>query len=245
MNIKSGRALCNGISFTSQNNVVTGYIDRYGEKNIKIKEKKASKKYLPSKIDHYLSKTPFIRGVYFLIDNKYIRIVFIFSILLSLINNSSWIHQNTKINQLLFLIETLVTIIIIAVIIKHIIYHKNVFSFHGAEHKVANTIWDNRALTLREVKKSSRISEHCGSNLVVFWIVCQLLLIPFNLPEVINILAGFSIAYELFKINNGHKKPIISIFYKLGGFMQEKILTREPSDEQLDLAILVAKAMQK
>lgn len=48
MNIKGGRALYNGIAFTSKNNHVTGVIDKNGELNIKIKPKKTYKKKIAS-----------------------------------------------------------------------------------------------------------------------------------------------------------------------------------------------------
>ncbi|MCG8481950.1 MAG: DUF1385 domain-containing protein [Clostridia bacterium] len=245
MNIKGGRALYNGIAFTSKNNKAIGVIDENGESIIKIQERIIHKKILPKKIDKAISKLPFIRGVYFLFENKYMRIIFVISIMLSLLSNSSLVSENTHLIHLLIFFEAVFSIIILIILIKHFIKYKHVIAFHGAEHKVANTLWDKRELTLNEVRKSSRISEHCGSNLVIFWMVCQLLLLPFNFPEVLDILLGFSIAYELFKIKNGHKKPIISLFYKIGAFLQEKIVTREPNDKQIELAILIVQSLQK
>lgn len=200
---------------------------------------------MPLKIEQTISKMPFIRAIYFLLENKYMRIVFTISIGLSLLSSSRLVNDSNGLDDFVFILEAVFSIVLLAIIIKYLTKYKHVIAFHGAEHKVANTLWSNKPLTLDEVRKASRISEHCGTNLAIFWIMCQLILLPFNLPDILDLLIGFSAAFELFKIKNGHKKPIISLFYKIGGYIQEKILTKEPTDKQIELAISMVQSLKK
>jgi Protein of unknown function (DUF1385) len=55
----------------------------------------------------------------------------------------------------------------------------------------------------------------------------------------VTFLSIISIGYELFKLNP--QKRIVQPFYVLGGFIQKYIVTSEPKDEEIELAIVALK----
>jgi len=119
------------------------------------------------------------------------------------------------------------------------------WKFHGAEHKVIYALDNDMPLDIKSVRKCPRIAERCGTNLVMFLFVFKFvfrLFIPF--PSIVVILA-FVLAYELFDLEGGDKLPIIKYFFKAGYWCQEKLFTREPTDEQLLAAIATAKVLVK
>jgi len=61
---------------------------------------------------------------------------------------------------------------------------------------------------------------------------------------IINIVS-YAFAYELFNIKNGEKMLFISLFYKLASILQEKVITIEPDEKQIELAILTLKELEK
>ena len=129
------------------------------------------------------------------------------------------------------------------VIKKMFIKMGQLWKFHGAEHKVVYALDKDIPLNLESVRKCPRIAERCGTNLVMFLLVFKLvfrLFIPF--PSIVVILA-FVLAYELFDLEHGAKLPIIKYFFKAGYWCQEKLFTREPTDEQLSAAIATAEVL--
>ena len=54
---------------------------------------------------------------------------------------------------------------------------------------------------------------------------------------------AFILAYEIFCVNDGEKKPIIKYFYKTGMWLQKNLFTIEPTDQQLQAAISTMKVL--
>ena len=131
------------------------------------------------------------------------------------------------------------------IIKKTFIKMRQLWKFHGAEHKIVYALDKDIPLKLESVRKCPRIAERCGTNLVMFLIVFKIvfrMFIPY--PSIILILA-FVLAYELFDLENGENLPIIKYFFKAGYWCQEKLFTREPTDEQLLAAIATAEVLVK
>lgn len=119
------------------------------------------------------------------------------------------------------------------------------FMYHGAEHKCINCIEHGRALTVENVRKSSRLHKRCGTSFmflvmiisIIFFIfiqvdnrvlryVIRLLLIP--------VVAGVS--YEFIRLAGRSENKIISALSKPGLCMQY-ITTKEPDDSMIEVAI--------
>ncbi len=129
-----------------------------------------------------------------------------------------------------------------------------VFMYHGAEHKTINAYENSEELTPERVKLYSVQHTRCGTSflltlvllsIVVFslfgplplhWrLLTRILMIPF--------LAGIS--YEYIRLLSKHiESPIVKLIIKPNLALQ-KLTTREPSLEMLEVSISAFKAMIK
>ncbi len=122
---------------------------------------------------------------------------------------------------------------------------KRVFEYHGAEHKVIHCYEHEEELTVENAKKFTTLHPRCGTafllivmvisivafsflewNNIVLRIVVKLLLLPF--------VAGIS--YEIIKWAGASDSKLVKIVM-YPGLMLQKLTTREPDNEQLEVAI--------
>lgn len=135
---------------------------------------------------------------------------------------------------------------------------KRTFMYHGAEHKTISCYEKGLELTVENAKKCSRVHDRCGTTFMVFVLLISILV--FALVEsiigvsveklyrvllklaLLPVVAGLS--YELLK---GLAKTNCFIFYplKLPGLLLQKITTREPSDDMLEVAITAFKTVME
>lgn len=132
------------------------------------------------------------------------------------------------------------------------------FMYHGAEHKTISCHEKGFELTVENAKKCSRVHDRCGTTFMVFVMLisiltfavfeslvgesldgilrvgCKLLLLP--------IVAGLS--YELLK---GLAKTSCWVFYplKVPGLLLQKITTKEPDDDMIEVAIVAFKKVME
>jgi len=113
---------------------------------------------------------------------------------------------------------------------------KRLWQFHGAEHKAFNIYTSGADLSLSAVKEASRVSERCGTNLVVILlpIVTLLSLVTYQMPLVI-LVVSLSIGYEIF--NWSSRRQHLKRVFLIAGFIQKHIVTAEPTEEQMRVAI--------
>lgn len=138
---------------------------------------------------------------------------------------------------------------------------KRVFQYHGAEHKSIYCYEDGKALTVENARKYKTLHPRCGTSFLLVTVVVSILLFsavfPF-LPEVsshtwLNQLAYVfikiplmfpvaGIAYEMTRLSARFpSNPIVRAF-TWPGLMLQHITTREPDDDQLEIALV---ALQK
>lgn len=113
----------------------------------------------------------------------------------------------------------------------------NIGKYHAAEHMVANTFDKNGALTIANVRKSSRVHRSCGANFFVFLFSINILLINIFDNNAFNFFIAYIIAYELFIVRNKIAQIFFKPFYWLGSLLQYLLLTSPPKDEHLQIAI--------
>jgi len=150
----------------------------------------------------------------------------------------------TNSNVLFNIIEGLTKIIIFVLYVYFISKMKDIkelFRYHGAEHKVINCHEDKKEVNLENVKKYSVIHKRCGTSFLIFVVLISVLFyifipnsLSFGIKFLLRLLllpliAGF--AYEFLKFSAKH-----DFFTFFGGFVQ-KMTTKEPSDEQIEVAI--------
>jgi uncharacterized protein YqhQ len=130
---------------------------------------------------------------------------------------------------------------------------KRVFMYHGAEHKTINAFEDGAELTPERVEKYSVEHPRCGTSfiltLVLLSIIVFSLLGPLSLHWrlmsrilLLPILSG--IAYEYIRLlAKNMDNPVIQLMIKPNLALQ-KLTTREPSREMLEVSILAFETMK-
>ena len=128
---------------------------------------------------------------------------------------------------------------------------KRVFQYHGAEHKSIHCYESGLELTVENAKKFTTLHPRCGTNFLFIVMFTSIILFSFfgwpnPLVRVvmrilfIPIVAGIS--YEIIKFL-GKYNNILSKIVAYPGMMLQKITTKEPNDEQLEVAIKALKAV--
>ena len=126
-----------------------------------------------------------------------------------------------------------------------------VFMYHGAEHKTIYCYENNLELTVENAKKFTTLHPRCGTNFLFIVMFTSIILFSFfGWPNIlvrvimrilcIPIVAGIS--YEIIKFL-GKYNNILSKIVAYPGMMLQKITTKEPNDEQLEVAIKALKAV--
>ena len=127
---------------------------------------------------------------------------------------------------------------------------KRVYMYHGAEHKTVFA-WENgQELTVENVKRFSTRHPRCGTSFILFVMIVSILIFsllgrPDFLHRVIYkimllpVVAGIS--YEAIRFTGKYTrfKPVQMLSWP--GLMLQKITTREPDEDQIEVAIAAMK----
>ena len=135
-----------------------------------------------------------------------------------------------------------------------------VFEYHGAEHKSIYTYENGLELTPENAKKFTTLHPRCGTSflfIVMFIAIIVFSVIDYALPIPTNLLGKFllkvvvrivlmpviaSLSYELQKYSSCHlNNPLIKLI-SLPGLALQRITTREPDLDELEVAIVAIKA---
>jgi len=122
---------------------------------------------------------------------------------------------------------------------------KRVFEYHGAEHKVVFTFEAGEALMVENARRYSTLHPRCGTSFLMVVMLISIVVytfIPFDsflwklLSRIllIPIIAGLS--YEIIRFSAKRKNWLLK-WMTLPGLWLQKITTREPDDDQLEIAI--------
>lgn len=136
-----------------------------------------------------------------------------------------------------------------------------VFQYHGAEHKAVNCYEQGRPLTLAEARRSTTFHARCGTSFLLFVLTLSIFafaallplfptvggpailqhvfLIAIKVPLMIP-LAG--LAYEVNRFAAAHPDRAIVQALVAPGRMMQRLTTREPTDEQLEVALTALRA---
>ncbi len=122
---------------------------------------------------------------------------------------------------------------------------RRVFAYHGAEHK-AIAAWERtRRVGLEDARAESRLHWRCGTSLVFMVLVLALFFFPL-LPagglwsRLITRLLGLpllaGVAYEAMRLGAGGSSRLPTLL-GLPGIWLQRLTTREPGDEELEVAL--------
>ena len=128
---------------------------------------------------------------------------------------------------------------------------KRTYMYHGAEHKCINCIERGRELNVKNVRKSSRYHARCGTSFlfivmvisIVFFIFIRvdspILRVVFRIL-LVPVIAGVS--YEFIRLAGRTDNPLMKVL-SLPGKAMQKLTTREPNDDMIEVAIAAVEAV--
>jgi len=123
---------------------------------------------------------------------------------------------------------------------------RRVFAYHGAEHKTINAYESGVPLTPEEVRSYTTAHTRCGTSfllvvLILFVLLSSLLGRP---PLLLRLLSRLvlvpvvsAVAYEFIKFSAGHQDNVLVRALVAPGLWLQKLTTREPEDNMLEVAI--------
>lgn len=128
---------------------------------------------------------------------------------------------------------------------------RRVFMYHGAEHKCINCIEHGKILNVDNVRASSRQHKRCGTSFLFFVVFLSIVLFIFIRVDdpimriiirilLIPVIAGIS--YEILRLA-GRSNNIIIRILSAPGMLLQKLTTREPDDDMIEVAIAAVEAV--
>lgn len=167
---------------------------------------------------------------------------------------SQWLTTYIRNASLLALIEGIIRIVVFLVYIVAISAMKDirrVYQYHGAEHKCINCIERGRVLNVENVKKSSRLHKRCGTSFLLFVVLVSIIVFFFIRVEqpvlkvglrllLVPVIAGIS--FELIRLAGRSDNAFVNILSAPGMWLQ-KLTTREPEDDMIEVAIASVEAV--
>lgn len=127
---------------------------------------------------------------------------------------------------------------------------KRVFQYHGAEHKAVNCYEAGKEMTVENVQSFTTIHKRCGTTFVFLVLLISILVYIF-IPTTLSfsaklglrllllpVIASFS--YEILRLGAKYNfiRPLI-----VPGMLVQRLTTREPDDDQVEVAIKALKAV--
>ena len=167
---------------------------------------------------------------------------------------SSLFGKVIKSPMALAVIEGLIRIAIFFIYIVAISQMKDiqrVFMYHGAEHKTINCIEHGAELTPENAAKYSRLHKRCGTSFLLIVMVVSIICFMFIRVDnmalkivlrviLVPVIAGVS--YEVIQWAGRSESCLVNIISK-PGLMLQKLTTREPDLEMLEVAIASIEAI--
>ncbi len=129
---------------------------------------------------------------------------------------------------------------------------RRLFQYHGAEHKVISCYEAGLPLTPANAQGFSRLHPRCGTSfLLVVMIVAIFVFAPVGLPawyillatRVIGVPLVTGISFEVVKFAGRNRRKAWVQLIIWPGMQLQKLTTREPDDEQVEVAIAALEAV--
>jgi uncharacterized protein YqhQ len=131
---------------------------------------------------------------------------------------------------------------------------RRVLQYHGAEHKAINAHEAGVALDVANVKKYSRLHPRCGTSFIFIVVIVSIVLFSImpnlgffgNLAYrvlLIPVLGGIS--YELLRLSGKYRNSIVTRIFTLPGLAFQRLTTREPSEDMIEVAVKAVQEVSK
>ena len=124
---------------------------------------------------------------------------------------------------------------------------QELFEYHGAEHMTIASYEDQQSLEFDNVMKYPKEHVRCGTSFLFLIVLISLLTLPFipnldivmtTVTRLLHVVLVSMISYEVLKFNFKHSDSIIAKVFATPGIWVQKITTKNPSKEQIEVAIL-------
>ena len=123
---------------------------------------------------------------------------------------------------------------------------RRVFEYHGAEHKCITTYEDGQELTLENARRHTTRHRRCGTSfLLIVMVIAIIIFIFMGRPEgitgrlrrfaMVPLIAGIS--FELTRLAGRKSNSVFMRIVTAPGLLLQKFTTREPSDDQIEVAL--------
>jgi len=122
---------------------------------------------------------------------------------------------------------------------------QRVFEYHGAEHKVIHCFEHEEELTVENPRKYTTLHPRCGTNFLLLVLLVSIVLFSFlgwgnilwrTVGRLLLLPVVAGVAYELLRWAGSSDSLIVRII-RWPGLMLQKLTTRQPDDQQLEVAI--------
>ena len=152
------------------------------------------------------------------------------------------------------LIEGVIRILILFAYIYAISKNKDierVYQYHGAEHKSIHCYESGKELTVENAREFKRLHPRCGTNFLFIVMATSIILFAFFgwpnplmriLMRIVCIPVVAGIAYEIIRILGKYDNALTRMI-AYPGMMLQYLTTKEPDDEQLEVAIASLKSV--
>lgn len=140
---------------------------------------------------------------------------------------------------------------------------KKIFQYHGAEHKAIANFEAGIVLSVENAQKFSTLHPRCGTSFIFFLIFISIIFfsivfagipIGHNLPflsrhlvivfcKIVFMFPVAGISYEIIKFAGNNQNNCLCRGISFPGLLLQKITTKPPSDEQLEVALASIKAV--
>lgn len=131
---------------------------------------------------------------------------------------------------------------------------KRILQYHGAEHKAINAHEAGVELNVSNVKKFSRLHPRCGTSFIFIVVLVSILLFSI-MPDlgfaarlayrVLLIPVIGAISYELLKLSDRYKNSTIMRILTVPGLAFQRLTTREPDDDMIEVAVEAVKEVKR
>jgi len=128
---------------------------------------------------------------------------------------------------------------------------KRIFEYHGAEHKAIYCLEHEEELTVENARKYTTLHPRCGTNFLFIVMTVSIIVFSFLkwptlyiriLSRILLLPVVAGISYEIIKLAGRSDNKIIAAFV-YPGLLLQKLTTREPDDNQLEVAIASLKSV--
>ncbi len=126
-----------------------------------------------------------------------------------------------------------------------------VFMYHGAEHKSINCVENCLELTVENVRGQSKHHRRCGTSflfIVMFISIIFFMFIHFKnvwlrmIARILLVPVIAGVSYEFIKLAGNSDSKVVAVL-STPGMLLQKLTTREPDDEMIEVAISSVEAV--